>query len=128
MEPCNYTSNLSYYHAATRLCNYPQWTLDERWQLAAKRAASTLAVGSAWWHGSQTHLGSVFDNDMIGVVAYACAQAAVDWSDSNILKNWSTTKEYKHSLDLINELTEAIADQPVYTWAETIRSYEIPST
>jgi hypothetical protein len=113
MEPCNYTSNLVYYHAATRLCNYPQWSLDESWQLAGKRAASTLAVGSAWWHGSQTYLGSVFDNEMIYIITYTCAQAAVSWSDSPILTEWSTTRKYKHSLEIVTEITEAIAEEPV---------------
>jgi len=126
IEPCNYSSNLAFYHSSTRLCNYPQWTLDEKWQMAAKRAASTLAVGSAWWHGSQTYLGSVFDNDMIKIVTYACAQAAVAWTDSPILTYWSTNKTYKHSLDIITELTEIIAEEPVYNWTEKISSLEYP--
>jgi len=25
-EPCNYASNVAYYHSATRVCDYPDWT------------------------------------------------------------------------------------------------------
>jgi hypothetical protein len=28
-EPCNYASNIAFYHAATRICDYPDWTVDE---------------------------------------------------------------------------------------------------
>ena len=24
-EPCNYASNVAYYHSATRVCDYPDW-------------------------------------------------------------------------------------------------------
>ena len=27
-EPCNYVSNVAYYHSATRVCDYPVWTSD----------------------------------------------------------------------------------------------------
>ena len=28
MEPCNYASNIAYYHAAKRACDYPEWKND----------------------------------------------------------------------------------------------------
>jgi hypothetical protein len=28
-EPCNYASNVAYYHAATRICDYPDWSVDD---------------------------------------------------------------------------------------------------
>ena len=26
-EPCNYASNMAYYHSMLRVCDYPHWTL-----------------------------------------------------------------------------------------------------
>ena len=28
-EPCNYASNIAFYHSATRICDYPNWSIDE---------------------------------------------------------------------------------------------------
>jgi len=28
-EPCNYASNIAFYHASTRICDYPDWTVSE---------------------------------------------------------------------------------------------------
>jgi hypothetical protein len=28
-EPCNYVSNLAFYHSATRICDYPDWSVDD---------------------------------------------------------------------------------------------------
>ena len=29
MEPCNYVSNVAYYHATTRICDYPDWKIPK---------------------------------------------------------------------------------------------------
>lgn len=69
-EPCNYASNVAYYHSATRICDYPDWTIDEVNQNAFKQSFATLAMGSAFWHGSHTYDGYSFDNNMIAVISY----------------------------------------------------------
>jgi hypothetical protein len=69
-EPCNYASNLAYYHSATRICDYPDWTADDDHIKGQKRAFATLAMGSAMWHGSHTYVGYSFDNNMIAVISY----------------------------------------------------------
>lgn len=69
-EPCNYASNVAYYHSTTRICDYPDWKSDIRHQVAIKRNFATLAMGSAFWHGSHTTVGNRFDNNMIAVIAY----------------------------------------------------------
>lgn len=28
-EPCNYVSNVAYYRSATRICDYPDWSIDD---------------------------------------------------------------------------------------------------
>ena len=70
MEPCNYASNIAYYHSTTRICDYPDWSLDQNYIKAIKRTFATLGVGSAFWHGSLTRVGNSFDNNLIALIAY----------------------------------------------------------
>lgn len=56
-EPCNYVSNVAYYHAASRLCEYPDWSLNDEYKRELKRGFLILTMGSAFWHGSHTYLG-----------------------------------------------------------------------
>lgn len=88
MEPCNYASNIAYYHAALRVCEYPKkWSLDNQTVRAIKRGLINLAPGSAFMHGSHTNLGHAYDITAMSVVAYtAYYKAAVKFgATSNIL-------------------------------------------
>ena len=49
-EPCNYASNVAFYHSITRLCEYPHWSkdaIDKRYLVELKRGFANLAAGSA---------------------------------------------------------------------------------
>ena len=62
-EPCNYASNIAYYHASTRLCDFSEnFTLGDDYRREFIRAFSNLALGSAMWHASHTYVGYSFDN------------------------------------------------------------------
>ena len=89
LEPCNYSSNVAYYHSTTRICDYSPWSISDDYVNAMKRGFATLAMGSAFFHGSQTFLGSIFDNYQIGVILYIAHQASVSWSSSEILNKLS---------------------------------------
>ena len=87
-EPCNYVSNVAYYRSATRICDYPDWTIDNAQINALKRGFTTLAMGSAMWHGSHTYVGYSFDNNMIAVISYLAHQASISSlpGNSSVLK------------------------------------------
>ena len=70
MEPCNYVSNVAFYHSTTRICDYPDWKISKDAVNAQKRSFATLGIGSAFWHGSHTYAGSAFDNIMMAVIGY----------------------------------------------------------
>ena len=76
-EPCNYASNIAYYHSATRICDYPNWTGGNDYRREFKRTFHSLAIGSAFMHGSHTYVGYSFDNQMIAVIAYLAHQLSV---------------------------------------------------
>jgi len=87
-EPCNYASNVAYYHSVTRICDYPDWFISKKQIQSQKRSFATLSMGSTFWHGSHTFAGEVFDNNMIAVIAYLGMESITEHmpGDSNILK------------------------------------------
>ena len=96
-EPCNYVSNVAYYHSATRICDYPEWHISGEDQKAIKRSFATLAMGSAFFHGSHTSVGMDFDNSMIAYIAFMAHQYSISGlnSTSNILNSLSNkTREH----------------------------------
>ena len=78
MEPCNYVSNVAYYHSTVRLCEYPDWNFPVEYRRALKRGFATLAAGSSMMHGSHTRLGDGYDNIMIGVISYIAYRGIVE--------------------------------------------------
>ena len=66
-EPCNYTSNVAYYHAATQICDFKGWGMDQKFVKAQKRNFANLAMGSAFKHASDTAAGGMFDSTMIAL-------------------------------------------------------------
>ena len=117
MEPCNYASNIAYYHsslitshvASLRICKYPKFCVksslskvprlkfnaDNVTQQALKRGFITLTAGSAFMHGTHTDLGAYYDNNLIGVIAYTSWRSLLNelgGSNSTVLNCLSTNK------------------------------------
>jgi len=97
-EPCNYVSNVAYYHSANRVCTYPEFESGDDYQKALKRAFASLTIGSAMMHGTFTYVGVAFDVQFISVIAYLAHTMSVSslpctgHCNSNILKELSLTK------------------------------------
>ena len=69
-EPCNYASNIAYYHATTKICDYGEnWSIPVDKQKTLKRLFATLTSGSAFFHGSMTHVGADYDTQAIALIA-----------------------------------------------------------
>ena len=68
-EPCNYASNVAYYHSVTKMCKF-NWSTTPEMQNNQKKIMATLAVGSAFMHQSYTFVGARFDNLMISMISY----------------------------------------------------------
>ena len=128
MEPCNYVSNVAYYHSATRICQYPEWFSGEESALALKRSYASLALGSAFWHGSYTAVGNSFDNQMISIIAYISHQISVSNLDSNstVLKEISLTKRNKTGIEVSTDMVQMFIDKPVPYWDKMLEVIERP--
>jgi len=127
-EDCNYASNVAYYRSATRICDYPDWAVDSDQQKGLKRSFTTLAMGSAMWHGSHTYVGYSFDNNMIAVISYLAHQASVSGlkSDSSILNELSPTPRSKTGLQVSEDLVTMFSEKPVDEWAEVLDKADLP--
>jgi len=126
-EPCNYVSNVAYYHSATRICDYPLWTLNEEYIKEFKRGFLILTMGSAMWHGSHTYLGYQFDNTMIAVIAYTGYQGMISTLDTNnpILRDLSDTPRNQTGIEVSAALSQWLANEPAEKWGEFLANLDI---
>ena len=126
-EPCNYASNMAYYHSVTRTCDYPDWSITELQQKGFRRVHSILAVGSAMMHGSHTNVGQAFDVNMIGFVAYACYQVIIANfpGDSHVLKQLNPTPRNQTFDEVTTNLLVAFRDQEVEQWIDAMQDADI---
>ena len=125
-EPCNYASNVAYYHSASRICDYPDFSVDVPTQGAFKKSFTTLAMGSAFWHGSHTYDGYSFDNNMIAVISYVAHQASVSFLPaSSVLTDLSTTPRGKTGIQVSDDLVTMFYEKPVTEWAEVLDTCDI---
>ena len=77
-EPCNYASNLAYYHTSTELCGKNDWSVPDVHVKAMGMVFAILAQGSAFLHGSQTRNGGAADSRINDLFAYVAYQAAIE--------------------------------------------------
>ena len=62
-----------FYHVSVSICDHASavgWRIDQESVTALIEIYSTLAMGSAFWHGSHTTLGNVFDNQVIAILSW----------------------------------------------------------
>lgn len=87
-EPCNYASNIAYYHTATEICAREGWNFPEYQVKAIGMTFAILGQGSAFFHGSETSNGGAADvriNDLFAYVAYQAAFEKVEPLDNSII-------------------------------------------
>jgi hypothetical protein len=131
-EPCNYVSNVAYYHSANRVCTYPEFASGDDYQKALKRSFASLTIGSAMMHGSFTNVGTAFDCQMISIIAYLSHQISTSNSpcvgDCNVhmLKELSDRKRNITSIEFSDKITQAFIDDPVPEWAEVLNTGDYP--
>ena len=122
MEPCNYVSNIAYYHSALRICKYPAFAADNTTQNALKRGFVTLTAGSAFMHGTHTNLGALYDNTLIGVIAYTSWRSLLGnlGGNSTVLNCLSTNATCIPADELSEKFAFFSSEQPVDNWVQTM--------
>lgn len=90
-----------------------------------------LAMGSAFWHGSHTHLGYVMDNWIMNVLAYLIHQSSVSnlpgYDTSSVLRDLSLEPRAGSAIEINTQLTFMFAVSPVEIWNSTILGFDMPN-
>ena len=99
-EPCNYASNLAYYHTVTEICGKDDWNVPETHVKTMGMVFAILAQGSAFLHGSQTKNGQAADSRINDLFAYVAYQAAIEglgleMDDNPVITHLSNYSRYQ---------------------------------
>merc|ERR1712183_505007 len=128
-EPCNFASNIAYYHMNIALARYDQWVLSHSVVRGLAQASASLALGSAFWHGSHTNLGSEADVNMIAVMAYIMHQASMEHLPSHVktsvLVDLKETQRPLTGVEVSQVLTDMYRVEPNSKWLSILTSLDI---
>lgn len=122
-EPCDYVSNLAYYHSATKICDYGEhWSVDQSIQRTLKRLFAALGSMSAFMHGSYTLVGGDYDNQNIALIAAVghAIQLQSLHSNSTILNYLSKTPRNQTIYEIVDMVAETYYSKPVREWKSVI--------
>ena len=96
-EPCNYASNIAYYHTVTEICGRQDWNVPDEQVTAMASTFAILGQGSAFWHGSETNNGGSADvriNDLFAYVAYQAAMEGLGVNDNPVITHLANYSRY----------------------------------
>ena len=113
------------------LASYEQWALPPSAVRGLSQASAGLALGSAFWHGSNTELGGEADTVMIAVMAYIMQQASMEHLPTHmktpVLSDLSLRSRATSGVGIAQLLTDMYRTQPNNNWLETLTTLDIPS-
>ena len=129
-EPCNYASNMAYYHDATEMChNKNKLSMSRDSYVAIIQSFSFLAFGSSVMHGSNTRLGNL-DGHMIGVLSYAIYQASIehlrDLGASPIITDLKSTNRALTGVEMARSMSDMFLTMPVNQWLSHFTAMDRP--
>lgn len=131
-EPCNYASNVAYYHDVTEVCNRllsgNAFTLSQDYVKAIGVTFAELAMGSSFMHGSHTELGHQLDTKPIAVLAYLIHQGSLSslTEATSIVTDLSFSPRNMSALQLSEEFINQYMTKPVDEWYDFTKSLDIP--
>lgn len=131
-EPCNFASNLVYYHLLNEMCIYQsnggRFKLPFEFVQAIASTITVLPMGSCFFHGSNTKLGMQQDFHAIKVVLYLIHQASLAGlqGKSSITTDFRSSPRTYTSVELANQLQRMYASEPVRNWYSITKAMDIP--
>ena len=131
-EPCNYASNMAYYHSVLETCSKNHyWSFP----LISKNSIGTtfalLGFSSAFYHASQTVNGNTVDNRVVDMIWFLVYQESVTFlktSKPSIVKELSVEKRSQSAVEILGNMGNMIENQPISKWGSILTNYDYPST
>ena len=129
-EPCNYASNVAYYHDVTEMCRHQnKLSMSRESYVAIIQSFTFLAFGSSVMHGSNTRLGKL-DEHMIGVLSYAVYQASIEnlraIGASPIITDLSLSRRELTGVEIASKMSDMFLELPVFNWETNFTTIDMP--
>ena len=129
-EPCNYASNMAYYHDATEMChNEDKFSMTRDSYVAIIQSFSFMAFASSVMHGSNTRLGEI-DGHNIGVLLYAIHQAHIEnlraLGASSIITDLKSTNRALTGVEMARSMSDMFLTMPVSQWRSHFKAMDRP--
>ena len=134
VEPCNFASNAAYYRAMTAVCQYDEsFAMPTDAKRAVKQSLATLAVGSAWWHGSNTQVGLILDNGLIAVHLNNVYRIMVDplsiveeeEDTPRVIRSLRTDVDAPDLAELNHNISHVFSNEDISNWGPTLEHLPI---
>ena len=131
-EPCDFASNLAYYHDVLEFCDRMSssqpFHLPQKYVNSLGKVFSSLAMGSSFWHGSNTLLGRSQDRRILAAMAYTLHQASLAplSSPSPILTDLSLYRRPLTSIEIVDRFVDMHMKMPVSEWLEATQELDMP--
>jgi len=128
-EPCNYASNLAYYHTVVQQCGKKTWNMPSESVNTIIKAYASLGAGSSFMHMSETTTGGISDvrvNDLIGYVAFVEVMKAFK-VEGSILHELSDKPREKSVDTIVDEFMMMYINDPVEQWGPRLQNADIGS-
>ena len=130
-EPCNYASNMAYYHTFLETCSENHnWSFPIKSKNAICKTYALLGFASSFFHATQTDNGGAVDVrvvDMIFFVAYQETVTFLKTSKQSIVKELSVEKRSQPAVEIIDDMMNMFVDRPISKWGSILTNYDYPN-
>jgi len=128
-EPCNYASNIAYYHTVIEQCAKETWSMSKDSVNTIIKSYASLGAGSSFMHMSETRVGGISDvrvNDLIGYIAFYEAMTGLK-ANGSILHELSDNERSKSVSQVVDDWMNMYIDQPAVAWGPGLSDADIAS-
>ena len=129
-EPCNYASNMAYYHSFLEICNKNHsWSFTTKSRNGIGKAFSFMAFASSFYHASQIDNANTVDQRVIDMIFFVIYQEAVDsltTSKESIVKDLSATNRSHSAIEIIDKALNMFVEEPITDWGATLNRAGLP--
>jgi hypothetical protein len=127
-EPCNYASNIAYYHTTTEICYRQEWNMPSDAVKFIGKAFASLALASSFWHGSETRNGQAADvriNDLFAYVAYQEAVKNLK-GNASIIHDLNYSPRAQSGEEITDFFMNMYIETPVEEWGHILIATDFP--